>query len=139
MLGCGFVRQELETSFDWLFWTFLEAMHGRAPNNIITDEDIVMAESIKNVLPTSVHRRCHWHTMSKAQDKLGALLGRNPGLSKDFNECADFSFTPEEFEAKWVALMMKYQAAIGTHFDKLYEYRATWVSCYFKHIFFPFL
>ena len=30
MLGCGFVRQELASSFDWLFETFLEAMHGVA-------------------------------------------------------------------------------------------------------------
>ena len=139
ILGCGFVRQELETSFDWLFGAFLEAMNGRAPDNIITDQDIAMAESIKNIFPTSVHRRCRWHIMKKSQEKLGLMLGRNPGLSKGFNKCIDFSFTPEEFEANWAALMMKYQVAIGTHFDKLYEYRATWVPCYFKHRFYPFL
>ena len=95
MLGCGFVRQELETRFDWLFGSFLEAMPGLAPNNIITDQDIAMAESIKNIFPTSVHRHCRWHIMKKPQEKPGALLGRNPGLSKDFNECADFSSHPK--------------------------------------------
>ena len=133
ILGCGFVRQELETSFDWLFGAFLEAMNGRAPDNIITDQDIAMVESIKNIFPRSVHQRCRWHIMKKAQEKLGSMLGRNPGLSKDFNTCVDFSFTSEEFEAKWAAIMMKYHDAIGTHFDKLYEYRATCVPCYFKH------
>nr|XP_045083404.1 protein FAR1-RELATED SEQUENCE 5-like [Aegilops tauschii subsp. strangulata] len=102
MLGCGFVRQELATSFDWLFGTFLEAMHGLAPTNIITDQDIAMAQSIKRMFPTSVHRCCYWHIMKKAQEKLGALLGRNPGLSEDSNNCIDFSLTPEEFEAAWV-------------------------------------
>ena len=34
---------------------------------------------------------------------------------------------------------MKYEAMTHAHFEKLYEYRSTWVSCYFKHRFFPFL
>ena len=55
MLGCAFVRQEMETSFDWVFGAFLEAMNGRAPDNIITDQDVAMKESIKNISPTSVH------------------------------------------------------------------------------------
>ena len=74
MLGCGFVRQELETSFDWLFGTFLEAMDGLAPDNIITDQDWAMAQSIGNIFPTSMHRRCRWHIMKKAQEKLGGLV-----------------------------------------------------------------
>ena len=139
MLGCGFVRQELASSFDWLFQTFLEAMHNVAPTNIITDQDIAMAQSIKKIFPTSVHRCCRWHIMKKAQEKLGALLGRNPGLSKDFNNCVDFSLTPEEFEAGWCELMMKYEAMTDSHFENLYKYRETWVPYYFKHQFFPFL
>ena len=139
MLGCAFVRQEMETSFDWVFGAFLEAMNGRAPDNIITDQDVAMKESIKNIFPTSVHRCCRWHIMKKAQEKVGWLLGRNPGLSEDFNLCVDFSFTPDEFEQNWAVLMMKYEAITHTHFEKLYEYRNTWVPCYFKHRFFPFL
>ena len=139
MLGCGFVRQELASSFDWLFQTFLEAMHNVAPTNIITDQDIAMAQSIKKIFPTSVHRCCRWHIMKKAQEKLGALLGQNPGLSKDFNNYVDFSLTPEEFEAGWCELMMKYEAMTDSHFKNLYKYRETWVPCYFKHQFFPFL
>ena len=137
MLGCGFVRQELETSFDWLFGTFLEAMDGLAPDNIITDQDWAMAESIKNIFPNTVHHRCRWHIMKKAQEKLGGLVGRNPGLSKDFNDIVDFSFTPGEFETKWTSFKDKWPFIAGTHFDKLYEYRATWVPCYFKHRFSP--
>ena len=77
--------------------------------------------------------------MKKAQEKVGWLLCRNPGLSDDFNKCVDFSFTIDEFEQNWAGLMMKYEAMAHTHFEKLYEYRSTWVPCYFKHRFFPFL
>uniref|UniRef100_A0A8R7R9B2 Protein FAR1-RELATED SEQUENCE n=1 Tax=Triticum urartu TaxID=4572 RepID=A0A8R7R9B2_TRIUA len=139
MLGCGFVRQEMKTSFDWVFGAFLEAMNGRAPDNIITDQDVAMTESIKNIFPTSVHRCCRWHVMKKSQEKVGWLLGQNSGLSGDFNLCVDFSFTLDEFEQNWATLMMKYEAITHTHFENLYKYRNTWVPCYFKLRFFLFL
>ena len=96
-----------------------------------------MAQSIKRIFPTGVHHSCRWHIMKKAQEKLGALLGRNPGLSKDFNDCVDFSLTLEEFEAGWAEPMLKYEAMTDSHFETLYKYRETWVPCYFKHQFFP--
>ena len=34
---------------------------------------------------------------------------------------------------------MKYEAMTDSHFENLYKYRETWVPCYFKHQFFPFL
>ena len=140
MLGCGFVRQELTTSYDWMFGSFLEAMGGVAPDNIITDQDIAMKASIELMFPASVHRWCRWHIMKKAQTKVGSLLGRNPGLSDDFNDCVDFSFTPEEFEAKWALFLGKWPAAAGhPHIRLLYDNRAGWIPCYFKHRFFPFL
>ncbi|XP_020187409.1 protein FAR1-RELATED SEQUENCE 5-like [Aegilops tauschii subsp. strangulata] len=139
MLGCGFVRQEIASSYDWLFDAFLEAMDGLALDNIITDQDIAMAQAIKRKTPTMIHRCCRWHIMKKAQEKLGPVLARNPYLVKDFNECIDFSFTPAEFEWKWVALLLKYEGLMHGHFEKLYEYRATCVPCYFKFMFFPLL
>ncbi|XP_020175523.2 protein FAR1-RELATED SEQUENCE 5-like [Aegilops tauschii subsp. strangulata] len=60
-------------------------------------------------------------------------------MSADFNDCIDFSFTPEEFESKWTAFVLKWPVVGGTHFDKLYEYRSMFVPCYLKHRFFPFL
>lgn len=42
MLGCGFLRDEKATSFDWLFETYLDAMNDKAPKNIITDQDWAM-------------------------------------------------------------------------------------------------
>nr|XP_040252312.1 protein FAR1-RELATED SEQUENCE 3-like [Aegilops tauschii subsp. strangulata] len=77
--------------------------------------------------------------MKKAQEKVGWLLCQNPGLFDDFNYYVDFSFTIDEFEQNRAGLMMKYKAMTHTHFEKLYEYRSTWVPCYFKHRFFPFL
>jgi hypothetical protein len=46
MLGCGFLRQELAVSYDWLFDSFLIGMGGLAPDNIIIDQDVAMKKSI---------------------------------------------------------------------------------------------
>jgi hypothetical protein len=68
-------------------------------------------------------------------------MGRNPGLAEDFNECIDFSFSLEEFEAKWALFVAKWPSTVAghTYFATMYEHRASWVPCYFKHRFFPFL
>ncbi|XP_071685140.1 protein FAR1-RELATED SEQUENCE 5-like [Lolium perenne] len=101
-------RQELATSYDWLFESFLIAMNGLAPDNIITDQDGAMAVSIGRLLPSSVHRNCRWHIMQNTHLKCGPTLGGNPGLAEDFNYCIDFSFSPEEFEAKWALFVGKF-------------------------------
>jgi hypothetical protein len=109
--------------------------------NIITDQDVAMKKSIGKMFPNTVHWNYHWHIMQKAQLKCGVIMGRNPGLAEDFNECIDFSFSPEEFEAKWALFVVKWPAAVAgdTYFATMFEHRASWVPCYFKHRVFPFL
>ncbi|XP_073357915.1 protein FAR1-RELATED SEQUENCE 5-like [Aegilops tauschii subsp. strangulata] len=96
-----FGPKELASSFDLVFQAFLEDMGGKPPDNFITDQGGAMRQSIQSIFPTTVHRCCRWHIMKKAQEKVGWLLCRNPGLSDDFNYCVDFSFTPDEFEQNW--------------------------------------
>ncbi|KAE8814122.1 hypothetical protein D1007_08767 [Hordeum vulgare] len=36
-------------------------------------------------------------------------------------------------------MMLKYEVMTDSHFESLYKYRETWVPCYFKDEFFPFL
>jgi hypothetical protein len=58
MLGCGFLRDEREDSFKWRFRTFLRAMHGVQPENIIMDQDWAMKAAIRAIFIHSVHRNC---------------------------------------------------------------------------------
>ena len=95
-------------------------MHGIAPLNIITDQDQAMKNSIANMFPHAVHRSCHWHIIKKAQEKLGAYLARHPELAKELNEVIDLSMTPEEFEARWAAMVEKHGIVGDKRFDDLY-------------------
>uniref|UniRef100_A0ACD5Z2R3 Uncharacterized protein n=1 Tax=Avena sativa TaxID=4498 RepID=A0ACD5Z2R3_AVESA len=139
MLGCDFLRDEKEESFKWLFREFLKAMHGKQPSNIITDQDWAMRLAISAIFPETSHRNCHWHIIKKANKKLGAFLGRNPGLALEFNECIDESMTVEEFEAKWAEMVLKWGLAGHETFTWLKKFAHTWVPCYFRHHFFPFM
>ena len=138
-LGCGFMRDEKEEAFKWLFTTFLEAMNGRQPDNIITDQDKAMANAIAAIFPDSWHRNCRWHIMKKANEKLGSFLGRHPGLAEDFNDVVDESMSIDEFEAGWAEMVQKWELAGHETFGWLKRYANTWVPCYFRTRFFPFL
>uniref|UniRef100_A0A8I6X7M0 SWIM-type domain-containing protein n=1 Tax=Hordeum vulgare subsp. vulgare TaxID=112509 RepID=A0A8I6X7M0_HORVV len=137
--GCGFVRNELSTSFVWLFETFLEAMRGLAPTNIITDQDFAMRSAIQDVFPNTTHRNCRWHIMQNATEKLGAFLAKKPELQAEFNDCVNDSYAPEEFEARWIAMVRQHGVAEHPDFVYLYEKRRCWVPAYFMHKFYPFL
>jgi hypothetical protein len=58
MLGCGFLRDEREEAFKWLLRTFLKAMHGKQPANIITDQDWAIRRAISAIFTDSVHQNC---------------------------------------------------------------------------------
>jgi len=71
LLGCALLSNEDTKTFTWLFTTWLECMHGSAPNAIITDQDRAMKNAIEIVFPKARHRWCLWHIMKKIPEKFG--------------------------------------------------------------------
>ena len=138
-LGCAFLRDEKTDSFVWLFKAFLEAMKGKAPLNIITDQDGAMRRAIELVCPNTNHRNCRWHIMDKASGTIGPYLSSNQELKDEFTDCINYSVTPEEFEVKWDAMINKHGLGDIQHFQHLYSIRKSFVQAYYMHCFYPFL
>lgn len=138
-LGCGFLRNELSTSFEWLFETFLDAMDGLAPVNIITDQDFAMRAAIEKNFPDTRHRNCRWHIAEKATEEIGPFIAKIEGLREEFNDCLNCSLTPEEFEQRWGNMIQKFNLQNHDKIQALYEKRSYWVPAYFMHDFYPFL
>ncbi|XP_062232789.1 protein FAR1-RELATED SEQUENCE 5-like [Phragmites australis] len=109
-VGCAFLRDEKTPSFVWLFQTLLGAMKEKAPLNIITDQDGAMRSAIEHVFPLANHRNCRWHIMNKAAGTVGPLLKEDKELEDEFKDCINYSAMPEEFEAKWQAMIQKHQS-----------------------------
>jgi len=139
MLGCGFIRDEKTPSYVWLFETFLEAMQGKAPVSIITDQDGAMRCAIAQIFPNTNHRNCRWHIMDKFTGTIGPILDKDEKLEDDFKECMNYTVSPDEFEAKWSAMISKYNLQENVHFQRLYAIRSSFVPAYYMHCFYPFL
>lgn len=51
LFGCALLTDETESTFTWLFTSWLEAMSGRQPGSIITDYDSAITRAVQNVFP----------------------------------------------------------------------------------------
>jgi len=58
IFGAALLYDETIESFEWLFETFFEAMSGKKPNTIFTDQDPAMEKVISLVMPNTYHRLC---------------------------------------------------------------------------------
>ncbi|XP_074327293.1 protein FAR1-RELATED SEQUENCE 3-like [Apium graveolens] len=55
LFGFALMRDELMATFEWVLGTWLEAVEGKAPLAIITDQDQGMAGAIQSQLPNTTH------------------------------------------------------------------------------------
>ncbi|XP_074265532.1 protein FAR1-RELATED SEQUENCE 5-like [Silene latifolia] len=104
--GAGLLINESKESFAWLFTKFLEAMGGRYPVCIITDEDLGIEGGLKKVFKDKVqHRYCMWHILKKLPEKVGLLYVEKRVL-KEINSCVwGEDVEPAEFEERWTSIV----------------------------------
>ncbi|KAJ3670144.1 hypothetical protein LUZ60_010468 [Juncus effusus] len=85
--GCALMQDETEVSFKWVFETWLEAMGGRHPKAILTDQDLAMKKAIADVFPDSRHRLCLWHIMKKFGEKLSHVYNSKSPFKNEIQNC----------------------------------------------------
>lgn len=56
LFGCALLLNESESSFAWLFQTWLSAMSNHLPSSITTDQDRVIRSAVEHVFPGTCHR-----------------------------------------------------------------------------------
>ncbi|KAF8364795.1 hypothetical protein HHK36_033228 [Tetracentron sinense] len=137
LFGCALLADETESTFIWLFNTWLEAMSGRQPGLIITDHDLAIKNAVEKVFPESLHRYCKWHIMSKMAKELGHVYCALPKTFQlEFDKCINKSETAEEFEFTWELLLDKYNLRGNDWLQSLYIDRKEWVPTYLRDTFF---
>lgn len=135
LMGCGLIQDETTESLVWLFEVWLEAVSGRHPNAIITDQDPAMGSAIKQVFP-HIHRRyCIWHITEKLPNKLGPIAYMDK-FRIPFKDCIWNSEIPEEFESKWAEVIRNNKLEGNEWLCELYRLRNKWVPALLRHIFF---
>ncbi|KAG6705508.1 hypothetical protein I3842_07G182100 [Carya illinoinensis] len=116
MFGCALLVNETAESYIWLLRTWQEAMLGRAPLTIITDDDKAMAKAIAEVLPNTTHRLCLWHILQKFPEHLAHVYNQYPDFSKD-------------------PIILKYGLVGNDWLENLYNRRHKWVPAYLQTTF----
>jgi hypothetical protein len=138
VLGCALLANETIEGFKWVFESWLEAMDGLQPSNIMTDQDQAMATTISNVFLAAIHRCCFWHVIRIAKVKIGKPLQKGEPFAAAFWACIFDTDTVLEFEESWKHMLQWFQMDQDMHLKNMWKTRTTWALIYFRRHFFPF-
>jgi len=139
VFGCAFLHDQTVGTFKWVFEAFVEAMNGKHPKTIITDQDNAIKAAIKIVFPDAVHRNCLFHIKNKCYSKNGKVFANNEGLMEEFEDTVNNSLTTTEFEYLWTKMIADYKLENNNYFTRMWETRERFIPVYYKNEFFPFL
>lgn len=136
LFGCALILDESETSFIWLFKTWLLAMNDRPPLSITTDQDRTIQAAVSQVLPQTRHCICRWHILREGQERLAHVCLAHPSFYGELYSCINFSETIEDFESAWCSLLDKYNLQKNEWLGAVYNARRQWAPVFFRDSFF---
>ncbi|KAG0518196.1 hypothetical protein BDA96_09G154700 [Sorghum bicolor] len=119
LFGCAFICDETIDTFKWVFESFSEAMGGKHPTTIITDQDAAMKAAIEQTFSNTKHRNCLFHIKTKCYNKNLKCFASNEGLPEEFEDVVGNSLTIEEFETLWTQMIADYKLENNKYFNKM--------------------
>ncbi|XP_058071250.1 protein FAR1-RELATED SEQUENCE 5-like [Magnolia sinica] len=136
LFGAGLLFGETIEDFEWLFQSWLQAMGGKLPKAIITDQDPAIAAAIASVFPNTEHRLCMWHIVQKLPEKLGKVINEDPSFNTDWRNCVYMCDEEAEFDALWSKMIVDYNLEENKWLQDLYTIRKMWIPAYVKKTFY---
>ncbi|XP_022760640.1 protein FAR1-RELATED SEQUENCE 11-like isoform X2 [Durio zibethinus] len=134
--GCLLLRDENMQSFSWGLKTFLGFMKGKAPQTLLTDQNMWLKGAIALEMPETKHAFCIWHIISKFSDWFSVLLGsRYDDWKSDFYRIYSLELL-EDFEEEWREMVDKYILHDNKHIISLYALRTFWALPFLRPYFF---
>lgn len=139
LFGCALLLDESESSFTWLFKTWLSAMNDCPPVSITTDQDRAIKVAVAQVFPKTRHCICKWHILREGQERLAHIYLAHPSFYGELYSCINFSETIEDFESSWASLLDKYDLRRNEWLQAVYNARKQWAPVFFRGTFFAAL
>ncbi|PPD92847.1 hypothetical protein GOBAR_DD10213 [Gossypium barbadense] len=116
--------------------TFLGFMKGKAPQTLLTDQNMWLKEAIAVEMPETKHAFSICHIISKFSDWFSVLLGsRYDDWKSDFYRLYGLELL-EEFEEEWREMIDKYGLHDNKHIISLYALRTFWALPFLRPYFF---
>ena len=136
LFGCALLLNESESSFVWLFQTWLAAMSSRHPISITTDQDRIIRSAVLQVFPQTRHRFCKWNVFREAQEKLSDVYHSHPTFEAEFLRCINNTETIDDFESCWESLLQRYNLGDNEWLQSMYNARQQWIPVFLRDAFF---
>ncbi|KAI4374358.1 hypothetical protein MLD38_012363 [Melastoma candidum] len=134
--GCVLLWDENVQSFSWALKTFLDFMDGKAPQTILTEQNVWLKEAVASQMPRTNHAFCIWHIISKFSDWFSMLLGPRYETWKDeFLRLYNLR-SAEDFEEGWREMVNSYGLHSNKHINSLYALCNFWALPYLRSFFF---
>ncbi|KAM5557282.1 protein FAR1-RELATED SEQUENCE 5-like [Rosa sericea] len=123
-------------SYKWLFQTFLEAMSGKKPRTILTDQDATIVEAIDSVLPETDHRICTWQMYENALKHISPMVNDTGSFANDFKRCIYDHKDEDDFVSAWGDMLDKYGLQQNDWLKWMFRAREKWAVVYGRNTIF---
>lgn len=111
-------------------------MNGKAPQTILTDQNMCLKEAIGMEMPTTKHALCIWLTVAKFPSWFNAVLGERYNEWKvEFYRLYNLE-TIEDFDLGWRDMVDSFGLHTNRHISSLYALRNLWALPYLRSHFF---
>ncbi|XP_074297694.1 protein FAR1-RELATED SEQUENCE 7-like [Silene latifolia] len=104
---CGaLIAHKDHESFQWVFNRFLNAMGGKEPQYIITNQDPGIIKAVPLAFKTACHRFCMWHIMNKVPAKFRMTREDYKEFLRKMNDIIwDDNLEEVDFDVRWTEIM----------------------------------
>lgn len=136
VFAAAFLFDDTAESLKWLLHTFLEAMSGKKPKIILTDQDAAVVEAINSVLPEIDHCICLWQMYQNALRHLSHIVKDTQSFTSDFRSCIYDQKDEEGFIQSWETLLENYGLQQNDWLKWMFREREKWAVVYGRNSFF---
>lgn len=111
-------------------------MNGKAPQTVLTDQNMCLKEAINLEMPTTKHALCIWLVVAKYPSWFNAVLGERYNEWKaEFNRLYNLE-SVEDFELGWRDMVNSFGLHTNRHIASLFALRSLWALPYLRSHFF---
>lgn len=133
--GCVLLREENLRSLSWALKVFIGFMNGKAPQTILTDQNMCLKEAVTVEMPTTKHALCIWLVVAKFPSWFNAVLGERYNEWKaEFYRLYNLE-SIDEFELGWRDMVNSFALHTNRHVANLFALRSLWALSYLRNHF----
>ncbi|KAM0916628.1 hypothetical protein ACQ4PT_009995 [Festuca glaucescens] len=132
LFGCMLLREENLQSFTWALQVFLNFMNRKAPQTILTDQNIYLKEAVEKELPNTKHAFSIWLMAARFPSWFSAVLGEHYNdWENEFYRLYNMESTMD-FDLGWSDMVDCYGLHGNRDISSLFASRSSWASPYLR-------